>query len=126
VPRSLRHVLHGIAGRRRDETLRSDEIVALSGAVRDIAQNIPESLHDLSVAAGATADRKRIGVNVDTASPEAQSALAPVTSSERFELLNIDVLSRLVVNGAGEFGAIMAASCQQQSLITLMPTQPSS
>jgi hypothetical protein len=44
------------------------------------------------------------------ASPETQSALAPVTSSERFELLNIDVLSRLVVNGAGEIGAILTAT----------------
>ena len=42
-----------------------------------------------------------------TGSPEANAALALVTSSERFELLNVEVLSRLVVNGAAEIGAML-------------------
>jgi hypothetical protein len=33
-----------------------------------------------------------------------------MTSSERFELFNVDVLSRLVVNGAAEIGAILDAA----------------
>jgi hypothetical protein len=56
------------------------------------------------------ADLSAVAAPIRAASPEAQSALALVTSSERFELLNIDVLSRLVVNGAGEIGEILTAT----------------
>jgi hypothetical protein len=51
-----------------------------------------------------------VAAPIRAGSPEAQSALALVTSSERFELLNVDMLSRLVVNGAGEIGAILTAT----------------
>jgi hypothetical protein len=56
------------------------------------------------------ADLSAVAAPIRAAPPEAQSALALVTSSERFELLNIDVLSRLVVNGAGEIGEILTAT----------------
>lgn len=56
------------------------------------------------------ADLSAVAAPIRAGSPEAQSALALVTSSERFELLNVDVLSRLVVNGAGEIGAILTAT----------------
>lgn len=56
------------------------------------------------------ADLSAVAAPIRAGSPEAQSALALVTSSERFELLNVDVLSKLVVNGAGEIGAILTAT----------------
>ena len=42
-------------------------------------------------------------------SPEAHSALALVTSSERFELLNVDQLARLVIQGVADIGAMLQA-----------------
>jgi hypothetical protein len=57
-----------------------------------------------------TLQRPRAFFRPAAGSPEAQSALAVVTASERLELLNVDVLSRLVVNGAGEIGAMLTAT----------------
>jgi DNA-binding IclR family transcriptional regulator len=52
-------------------------------------------------------DISAIAAPIRGGSPAPHSALALVTSSERFELLNIDMLAKLLMRGADEIGAML-------------------
>ena len=53
------------------------------------------------------ADISAVAAPIRGGSPEPHSALALVTTSERFELLNVDLLARLVAQGAAEIGGML-------------------
>lgn len=53
------------------------------------------------------ADISAVAAPIRGGSPEPHSALALVTTSERFKLLNVDLLARLVAQGASEIGSML-------------------
>jgi len=56
------------------------------------------------------ADISGVAAPIRAGAAESHSALALVTSTERFELLNVELLARLVVQGTGDIGAALQAS----------------
>jgi hypothetical protein len=92
---------------------RNNEMVppVLATTGRPSAASCPSRRSGFYVSRGELkADLSAVVAPIRAGSPEAHSALALVTSSERFELLNVDVLFRLVVNGAAEIGLILNAA----------------
>lgn len=55
------------------------------------------------------ADISAVAAPIRAGSADAHSALALVTMSERFELLNVDRLARLVIQGAADIGEMLQA-----------------
>jgi len=53
------------------------------------------------------ADISAVAAPIRAGSADAHSALALVTMSERFELLNVDQLARLVIQGVADIGAML-------------------
>jgi DNA-binding IclR family transcriptional regulator len=53
------------------------------------------------------ADISAVAAPIRAGSTDAHSALALVTMSERFELLNVDQLARLVIQGVADIGAML-------------------
>jgi DNA-binding IclR family transcriptional regulator len=56
------------------------------------------------------ADISAVAAPIRIGAPETHAALALVTTSERFELLNVDLLARLVMHASSEIGAMLQAA----------------